>query len=229
MSTLFTCDIAKSCHIRIIQYVNAPISSRLKKARKLLGLSQLELSQKCGISQASIARIEAGTQENLRTDTIQRLAGALQIPLPQFWDEPAAVKEESVLYNAARLLPVVQWEQLFAARHTALRTWNTAISEPSCSHDERAFFLQISASLALPPELLENDLVLIEPDAVIRDGDIVLLFTEKSAVIGRIYQHTPCYIVQPLDRATPPVTFPSTGRKLKMIQMLRISEFRKKY
>lgn len=225
----FICDIAKSCHVRIIHYVYAPISSRLKKARKLLGLSQLELSHKSGISQASIARIEAGTQENLRTDTIQRLAVALHIPLPQFWDEPAAVREESSTYNAARQLPVVQWEQLFAARRTTLRTWNSAISEPSYSHDEQAFFLQISSFIATPPELLENDLVLIEPDAVINDGDIVLFIIEKSAVIGRIYLHTPCYIVQPLDRAAPPVTFPSAGRKLKKIQMLRISEFRRKY
>ncbi len=226
---IFTCDIAKSCHIRIIHYVYAPISSRLKKARKLLGLSQLELSQKSGISQASIARIEAGTQENLRTDTIQRLALALQIPLPQFWDEPAEVKEESAPYRAARLLPVVQLEQLSAARQTALRTWNSAISEPSFSHDERAFFLQISAALAIPPELLENDLALIEPDAVIHDSDIVLLFIDKKAFIGRIYRHTPTHIMQPLDRTAPPVTFPSAGRKLKTIRMLRISEVRRKY
>lgn len=206
----------------------APISNRLKNARKLLGLSQFELSQKSGISQASIARIEAGTQENLRTDTIQKLAAALQIPLPQFWDESDTVKEESASYNAARLLPVVQWEQLVSARRTTLRTWETELSEPSSSQDERAFFLQISAALALPPELLENDLVLIEPDAVIHDRAIVLLFIEKSAVIGRIYRHTPSYIVQPLDPASPPVTFPSVGRKLKTIQMFRISEIRRK-
>lgn len=223
------CDIAKFCHVRIIHYVYAPISSRLKKARKLLGLSQLELSQKSGISQASIARIEAGTQENLRTDTIQRLAVALQIPLPQFWDEPSAVREESAIYNPARLLPVVQWEQLFEARRSAFRTWNATISEPSYSHDERAFFLQISSFIAIPPELQENDLALIEPDTVIHDSDIVLLFIDKTAFIGRIYRHTPSYIMQPLDRTAPPVTFPSAGRKLKTVQMLRISEVRRKY
>jgi transcriptional regulator with XRE-family HTH domain len=209
--------------------VYAPISSRLKKARKTLGLSQLELSQKSGISQASIARIEAGTQENLRTDTIRRLAVALQIPLPQFWDEPGVVREESAIYNAARLLPVVLWEQLLAARRTAFRTWNTAIFEPSYSHDERAFFLQISDPLAVPPELLKDDLVLIEPDTLIHNSDIVLLFIEKTAFIGRIYRHIPSYIMQPLDRNAPPVTFPSAGRKLKTIQMLRISEVRRKY
>jgi transcriptional regulator with XRE-family HTH domain len=63
------------------------IGRRLKYFRQKLGLSQLELSQRSNISQASIARIEAYKQKNLKTKTLERLAAALELSLSQLLED----------------------------------------------------------------------------------------------------------------------------------------------
>jgi len=50
---------------------------RLKRARKLRGVSQVELARGCGLSQPSIANIEAGT--NARSRALPEIAAFLRI------------------------------------------------------------------------------------------------------------------------------------------------------
>lgn len=50
---------------------------QLKAIREKHGLSQEELSQKSGVSRVAISNIETGRVENIKTQTISKLADAL--------------------------------------------------------------------------------------------------------------------------------------------------------
>ncbi len=72
------------------------IGKRLKYFRGQMGLSQLELSHRSGISQASIARIESDLQRNLKADTIKKLADSLGVSVSRLIEEPSIIKEEAL-------------------------------------------------------------------------------------------------------------------------------------
>ena len=53
------------------------IAYQILKLRKQKGLSQAELAKRIGTKQSDIARMEAG-QQNFTTDTLQKIASALE-------------------------------------------------------------------------------------------------------------------------------------------------------
>jgi Zn-dependent peptidase ImmA (M78 family)/transcriptional regulator with XRE-family HTH domain len=57
------------------------VGARVKQARELAGLTQRELAGLADLSQATLARIELGTRSALTIAEIDRLAGALDVPL----------------------------------------------------------------------------------------------------------------------------------------------------
>src|SRR5208282_6212071 len=83
------------------------LGQRLKYYREQIGLSQIDLSEKSTISQASIARIESGRQKNLKRETMKRLADGLGISLTQLMEPVTMVREEEAAYVSARIVPVL--------------------------------------------------------------------------------------------------------------------------
>lgn len=54
--------------------------STIKDKRREKGLTQVELSQISGVSQATISAIESGTRKYTSYETLKRLATALDLP-----------------------------------------------------------------------------------------------------------------------------------------------------
>ena len=55
------------------------VGLRLKAARDHRGYTMLELAERCGLSHSTVNVIEKG-QKTPRTDTVERLARALDVP-----------------------------------------------------------------------------------------------------------------------------------------------------
>jgi transcriptional regulator with XRE-family HTH domain len=55
------------------------IGNSIKLIRKKLGISQIELAEKCNISQTSLCHIETGAKRP-STKTLKKLCGVLQVP-----------------------------------------------------------------------------------------------------------------------------------------------------
>lgn len=204
------------------------MGKRLKEFRKKLGLSQLELSQRSGISQASIARIEANQQKNLKSETIEKLTDALGIPLYQFLEKPEMIGEETPHYGGIRMIPVVPLEEFLSKKIPSLMKESIISFEPVLTRTENTFFLQATDSLICIPYVNKGDLVLIEPNSQIKDGDIVLFISNERIFIGKIFYFPAASIIQPLDQSSKPVIFNVRKRRKNKIQILRISEVRKK-
>jgi len=226
---LFILDVDKSLCLGINQRVMKNIGRRLKYFRQKLGLSQLELSQKSNISQASIARIESNQQKNLRTKTIEKLAAALEISLSHLLEEPIMIKEEVSPYMTPKMIPVMTLEKFIALKRPDNLREKVDYLEPSLSHDQNAVFLKATSALISSPLINEGDLLLIEPDAEVKDGDIVFFISNDQNTIGRLFYRPPIYILQPLKQASEPIVFNKKERKKLGVRIFRIAEIRRKY
>lgn len=206
----------------------ANIGKRLKELRKKLGLSQLELSQRSSISQASIARIETNQQKNLKSDTLEKLSAALGISLSELFEKPEMIGEETPRYGAVRMLPVVTLKEFLSKKIPSLLKESAILFEPVLTQTENAFFLKVTDLLINIPYINKGDMVLIEPNSQIKDGDMVLFISNERIFIGKIFYDPIASIIQPIDRSSKPVIFNIKKRRKNKIQILRISEVRKR-
>ncbi|MDH7514161.1 MAG: XRE family transcriptional regulator [Clostridiales bacterium] len=203
---------------------------RLRYFRESLGLSQLELSLRSNVSQASIARIEANQQKNPKKETIEKLAAALGISLSQLIEEPAMIKEEAPSYGVPKMLPVVKLEDFInfipLKRFPDLKE-KASLFEPSLSHDHSAFFL-IATEALISPLINKGDLLLIEPSSKVKNGDIILFISNEQNTVGRIFYRPAMYILQPLKESEP-IFLKKKEREKLGVRILKIGEIRKKY
>ncbi len=80
------------------------VGRRLREARRRRGLSQSEVSQSAGITQASLSNYETGKRE-LPLSTVLNLAAALDVPLGDFMEiSDVIVLRDSSLGDAVRPL-----------------------------------------------------------------------------------------------------------------------------
>ena len=80
------------------------VGRRLREARRRRGLSQSEVSQSAGITQASLSNYETGKRE-LPLSTILNLAAALDVSLGDLMETPEIiVLRDSRIANAVRAL-----------------------------------------------------------------------------------------------------------------------------
>jgi transcriptional regulator with XRE-family HTH domain len=203
------------------------IGNRLKLLRERHGLSQMELSHKSGISQASIARIETGQQQNLKTETIEKLAAALEIPLSHLLEEPLMISENVSQYRMARMIPVITLQKFVASGGRAGIKDSHERFETSLSSDPLALFITSCGSLDSNVE--SDDLLLVEPSSQINNGDTVLFISKGMHCIGKIYYHPSTCIIQPLDSAAEPVFFSPKMRKNRNIKLFRVAEIRRTF
>lgn len=220
--------------MRVKQIPMKGIGKRLKYYREQMGISQLELSHRSGISQASIARIETHQQRNLKAETIRKLADSLGISASQLIEEPSIIKEEIPSYATPptlKMLPVITWDKFKEMKYrTGASLKDKADSmEPSLSRDQDAFFIIASTGLISTAMVNEGDLILIEPNKKYNDGDLVLFLSHELTTLGRIYPYPGMTILLPPGNESPPLVLKKERIGRTGVKILRVSEIRQKY
>ena len=74
----------------------------LKQIRKEKGFSQRALSEKCGISNAEISRIETGERQKPSPDVLKSLAPVLEVPYEELMNKAGYLNERSTFMQEAR-------------------------------------------------------------------------------------------------------------------------------
>ena len=203
------------------------LGQRLKYYREQIGLSQIDLSEKSTISQASIARIESGKQKNLKRETMKKLADGLGISLTELMEPVTVVREEEAAYVSAKAVPVLGIKDIDVAKNLGASARKADTFEPSLSSDKNAFYLTVTAGLSIRPVIEEGDLILIEPSAEIREGDIALFLSAEKKCLGKIYYPYDNLLIQPLDQDLPPIMLKKKERARHRIRILRVSGIKK--
>jgi transcriptional regulator with XRE-family HTH domain len=83
-----------------VENLNVQIGLRIKAARKAKGMTQSEVSQKTGIDQATVSRLENGTQEG-SSGQLLSIARMIDIPIAQLYDQDEAAKKVADLSDEA--------------------------------------------------------------------------------------------------------------------------------
>lgn len=203
------------------------LGRRLKYFREQIGLSQIDLSEKSGISQASIARIESGKQKNLKRDTMKKLAEGLGISLTQLMEPFSAVREGEAAYVSAKAVPVLGIKDIDVLKDLGASIRKADTFEPSLSSDKNAFYIKVAADLTVRPVIEEGDLILIEPAAEIREGDIVLFLSAEKKCLGKIYYPYDNLLIQPLDQDLPPIMLRKKEKNRRSARILLVSGIKK--
>ncbi len=190
-------------------------------------MSQIDLGEKSGISQASIARIESGKQKNLKRETMKKLADALGISLTQLMEPVTTVREEEAAYGSSRAVPVLNIKDIDIMKSLGASAAKGGTFEPSLSSDKTAFYLKVTEDLIVRPLIEEGDLVLIEPAAKIREGDMVLYLTAEKKCLGKIYYPYDNLLIQPFDQNLPPIMLRKKEMGRRSIRILRVSGIKK--
>lgn len=199
----------------------------MKYYREQIGLSQIDLSEKSGISQASIARIESGRQKNLKRETMNKLAEGLGISLTELMEPVTMVKEEEAVYGSARAVPVIEMKDIDVAKDLSALAKKTHTFESSLSSDRNAFYLKVAAEFTVRPFIEEGDLILIEPAAKVEEGDMVLFLSENRKWLAKVYYPYDNLLIQPLDQNLPPVVLRKKEINRRTIRILRVSGIKK--
>lgn len=200
---------------------------RIKYYREQLGLSQIGLSEKTNVSQASIARIESGIQKNLKRETMRKLAAGLGVSLAQLMEPFMIVREEEAPYIATSKIPVARTRDIGSIEDINILANKADTFEPSLSADNKAFYLEVTSDIMSGPVIEVGDMILIEPSAEIKEGDMVFYLSQEKKCLGKIYYRLNGLLIQPLNPDMLPIMFRKRDKVKNHIAIFRIREIRK--
>lgn len=144
------------------------------------GINETQLARECGLPQPTINRILSGKTPDPRLSTLTKIAERFQLTMGQLLSDGSLDEEEK---QAQRVIcvPVISWvnavkgpEYIASLRIDNGEIWvNTEIKLPSSS-----FALVTKPSME--PRFPRNSLLLIDPEACPRDGDMVIVHFKNS-------------------------------------------------
>src|SRR5262245_40064419 len=157
---------------------------RIRQARELRALTQIELATRIGVTQAAIAYIEKGFKQP-SPELIAKIAAQTRFSLPFFSVDPSVeFSPDSFQFRchasltkreiaAARRYAELAYEclQLFVAQLTQV-----PLTLPRCSREPDVAARQVRAALKLPPDEPIPNLI----NAVERSGVLVLALPETA-------------------------------------------------
>jgi len=108
---------------------------RLRVLRHTVGISQEELARRASLAPTSIVRLESGEVRAPRLSTLERLAGALQIPVAELVQYVADIKPPSTREYSG---PLVEVSQPFTAIYERTHDgwWVVSVPEIPGAHSQ---------------------------------------------------------------------------------------------
>lgn len=80
------------------------LGENIKKYRNALGLSIKDLSEKANVGVATISQIETGKRKSLRTESVEKIANALELNVNDLFSVDEGSYEVSDLYEAINII-----------------------------------------------------------------------------------------------------------------------------
>lgn len=174
--------------------MSTDFGQRLKSARNLAGLTQMQLGRQAGMGQSTIADLERSGSGTSKTATLASLCGVsalwLECGKGPMSADAAALQHQ--LPKGMRRYPLLGLQQA-SADSARGETGGTddgtalAIEVASDSASPHAFFVQLEDN-SMAPEIREGDRVLIDPTLPPRPGDCVLATDSRQQAILRKYR-----------------------------------------
>lgn len=173
------------------------MNSYLSNRRKELGLTQKEVADLVGVTEATVSRWESGEIANMRRDKIAALSNALKTT-PNFI---MTGRLDSISEIPPGFSPLPEMDQLPLIGRIACGEPITAeenvediVSVPSAWH---ANFTLICQGDSMEPRIKDGDLVAIRTQPQVENGEIAAVRIDCEATLKHVYLYSDKIVLQP--------------------------------
>jgi len=198
------------------------LRERLLKLKTENGLTTDALSERSGVPKGTINKLLNGETRNPTTQTLRRLADALNVPLEALCGKPSSIPGvyrlgdlTAGLANAASILPVatrrVPLLGTIAAGQPLFceETSETVACDAATACD---FALRVSGDSMIGARIHDGDLVYIRRQPDVDDGQIAAVIIDNSATLKRVYHLPNALHLLSENPAYPPILATSPSR-----------------
>lgn len=179
--------------------MRAPIGNKIIELRKEREWTQYELARRAGIVRGTIASIESGKSKEPTTEILLRLARAFSISPEELYQAAGYIIDTNVLLRIAKETPEEILDRLKLAQPVSIPIYSEfpvhagELTEP-VDYIYRARTTGAPKNIegymvhgdCLEPKIKDGDIIIVDRDGAIDEGDIVACLTEWGMLCGQL-------------------------------------------
>ena len=190
------------------------IASRLKRLRKIAGLTQLQLAEKIGVAQNSIQKIESGDTKNPRN--IESLAHVLNCSPEYLQYGVGELDNASYGPSLKKTIPLINfvqagsWHDIGDIREATSYYNSSLVCPVNCS--DLSFALRVQG-VSMEPKFFDGDLIFVDPESAAENGSFVVarLDDENQATFKQLIIEGGKKYLKPVNPNWPDQLIPING------------------
>ena len=195
------------------------IKDILKNRRTELGLTQLDVANAVGVSEATVSRWESGDIANMKRSRIASLASVLKISpsIIMGWNEEHEIPLPSniIPMPAMRKVPLVG---SIACGTPILAEENLDGDVEAPDHVRADFALRCKGDSMINARIFDGDIVYIRQQESVEHGEIAAVLVGDEATLKRVYMYDDCISLEAENPQYKPMVY--RGEEMNNIRIL---------
>ena len=195
------------------------IKDILKNRRTELGLTQLDVANAVGVSEATVSRWESGDISNMKRSRIASLASVLKMSpsIIMGWNEEheAHMPSNIIPMPAMRKVPLVG---SIACGTPILAEENLDGTVEAPDHVRADFALRCKGDSMINARIFDGDIVYIRQQESVEHGEIAAVLIGDEATLKRVYIYDDCISLEAENPQYKPMVY--RGEEMNNIRIL---------
>ncbi len=195
------------------------IKDILKNRRTELGLTQLDVANAVGVSEATVSRWESGDIANMKRSRIASLASVLKMSpsIIMGWNEEheAHMPSNIIPMPAMRKVPLVG---SIACGTPILAEENLDGTVEAPDHVRADFALRCKGDSMINARIFDGDIVYIRQQESVEHGEIAAVLIGDEATLKRVYIYDDCISLEAENPQYKPMVY--RGEEMNNIRIL---------
>lgn len=195
------------------------IKDILKNRRTELGLTQLDVANAVGVSEATVSRWESGDIANMKRSRIASLASVLKMSpsIIMGWNEEheAHMPSNIIPMPAMRKVPLVG---SIACGTPILAEENLDGTVEAPDHVRADFALRCKGDSMINARIFDGDIVYIRQQESVEHGEIAAVLIGGEATLKRVYIYDDCISLEAENPQYKPMVY--RGEEMNNIRIL---------
>ena len=195
------------------------IKDILKNRRTELGLTQLDVANAVGVSEATVSRWESGDIANMKRSRIASLASVLKMSpsIIMGWNEEheAHMPSNIIPMPAMRKVPLVG---SIACGTPILAEENLDGTVEAPDHVRADFALRCKGDSMINARIFDGDIVYIRQQESVEHGEIAAVLIGDEATLKRVYIYDDCISLEADNPQYKPMVY--RGEEMNNIRIL---------
>jgi repressor LexA len=195
------------------------IKDILKNRRTELGLTQLDVANAVGVSEATVSRWESGDIANMKRSRIASLASVLKM-------SPSIImgwNEEHEAHMPSNIIPMPAMRKVPLVGSIACGT--PILAEENCDgevdvpdHVRADFALRCKGDSMINARIFDGDIVYIRQQESVEHGEIAAVLIGDEATLKRVYIYDDCISLEAENPQYKPMVY--RGEEMNNIRIL---------